>query len=353
MQNECYCVTRNHAPLEKLVREVPRLKGDEVLVRVMGSGVCHSDIHLWEGKYDLGDGEQMNLADRGVELPLTMGHEIAGEVVQAGPDARDVPLGMKCLVYPWLGCGDCDTCAMDRENLCPNTPRSIGVFTPGGYAQYVVVPRAKYCLDIGDLDPTRVAPLACSGVTTYSALKKFGNAIKDKPVVIMGAGGLGHMALSVVRALGGRGAVFVDLDETKRRAVMEAGALAAIDGGAPDAADQVRAATGGGASLVLDLVGATSTIALGFDAGIKGVKVIVVGLYGGEVKLPSVYFPLRAMAIEGSYVGNLNELRELLDLVKRGSLDLIPVSTRKLEDANAALMDLKDGKVVGRVVLTP
>ena len=97
----------------------------------------------------------------------------------------------------------------------------------------MLAPRAKYCIDIGGLDPAEAAPLACSGVTTYSALRKFGPAIADAPVVIMGAGGLGHMALSILRAMGGKGAVLVDIDEAKREEAIKAGALAAIDGGAP------------------------------------------------------------------------------------------------------------------------
>ena len=353
MPNHCYCVTKHGAPLEHMEMDVPEPKGDQVLIRMTGAGVCHSDIHLWEGKYDLGSGEQMTLSDRGITLPLTMGHEITGEVVKTGSDVTGLEAGTNCVVYPWLGCGECPTCQRDEENYCPNAARSLGVFLPGGYAQYVLVPRSKYCVDIANLDPAEVAPLACSGVTTYSALKKFGDKIKQEPVVIIGAGGLGHMALAVLKAMGGKGAVFVDLDAAKRDAVVEAGALTAIDGGAADAADQIKKATNGGAHMVLDLVGSGTTIGLGIAGGTKGVQVVVVGLYGGEIKMPSVYFPLRAMAIRGSYVGNLGELRELVGLVQSGKLKPVQVTRRKLEEANAALMDLKNGKVIGRVVLIP
>ena len=211
----------------------------------------------------------------------------------------------------------------------------------------------RIALHIGDLDPAEAAPLACSGVTTYSALKKFGDKIKNEPVVIIGAGGLGHMALAMLQALGGRGAVFVDLDPAKRKAAMDSGAMGAIDGGAEDAARQIRGATEGGAHMVLDLVGSGETIGLGLAGGTKGVQVVVVGLYGGEISVPSVYFPLRAMAIRGSYVGDLKELRELVTLAKNGALKPVQVTRRKLEEANAALMDLKDGNVIGRVVLVP
>jgi len=317
------------------------------------AGVCHSDIHIWEGVYDLGSGNRMTLKDRGVTLPLTMGHEISGEVVKVGPDAKSVAPGLACVVYPWLGCGECVTCRRGEENLCAVKARAMGVFMPGGYAEYVLVPHERYCVGLGKLDPAEAAPLACSGVTTYSALKKFGAKIKDEPVVIMGAGGLGHMALTVLRAIGGKGAIIVDIDAAKREAALAAGALAAIDGAAADAAQQIGKATGGGATSVLDLVGSAATINLGIASLKKGGELVVVGLYGGELKLPIVYLPLRGMGLRGSYVGSLPELKELVALAEKGTLKPIKVSRRKLAEASNALSDLKAGKVVGRVVLVP
>ena len=243
MQHTCYCVTAHNQPLERMDVTTPEPKGAEVLIRMTGAGVCHSDIHLWEGVYDLGAGNKMTLKDRGVTLPLTMGHEISGEVVKAGPEAK-IAAGTSCVVYPWLGCGECPTCKRGDENLCTIKTRSMGVFSAGGYAEFVLVPHERYCVALGKLDPAEAAPLACSGVTTYSALKKFGPKIKDEPVVIMGGGGLGHMALTVLRAMQGKGAIVVDIDAEKRKAALEAGALAAIDGAAADAAKQIMEAAG-------------------------------------------------------------------------------------------------------------
>lgn len=353
MTHACYCVTEHNAPLQRMDCVTPEPKGAEVLVRMTAAGVCHSDIHIWEGVYDLGSGNKMTLKDRGVALPLTMGHEISGEVVKAGPDAKAVMTGMSCVVYPWLGCGECSTCKRGEENLCAVKTQSMGVFVPGGYAEYVLVPHERYCVGLGKLDPAESAPLACSGVTTYSALKKFGTKIKEEAVVVMGAGGLGHMALTVLRAMGGKGAIVVDIDEAKRKAAMEAGALAAIDGAASDASQQIIKATGGGACCVLDLVGSSSTINLAVSSIKKGGEIVLVGLYGGELKLPLVYFPLRGMGIRGSYVGSLPELKELVALAQKGTLKPIKVTRRKLQDASAALRDLKAGKVVGRIVLVP
>jgi D-arabinose 1-dehydrogenase-like Zn-dependent alcohol dehydrogenase len=353
MTHACYCVTKHNAPLERMDCPTPEPKGAEVLIRMTAAGVCHSDIHIWEGVYDLGSGNKMTLKDRGVVLPLTMGHEISGEVVEAGPDAKGVKPGMSCVVYPWLGCGECPTCKRGEENLCAVKARAMGVFMPGGYAEYVLVPHERYCIQLDKLDPAESAPLACSGVTTYSAFKKFGSKIKDEPVVIMGAGGLGHMALSVLRAMGGKGAVVVDIDAEKRKAAVEAGAVAAIDGAASDASEQIIKATGGGAACVLDLVGASATVGLGIASIKKGGEIVVVGLYGGELKLPIVYLPLRGMGLRGSYVGSLPELKELVALAQKGTLKPIKVTRRKLPEASAALADLKAGKVVGRVVLVP
>ena len=348
----CYCLTNHHGPLELREGPVPEPMDGEVLVRVTGAGVCHSDLHIWEGFYDLGGGKKISLKDRGIALPMTLGHEIAGEIVKAGPNAKGAKLGTSVVVYPWIGCGTCAGCKSGDENICLKA-RSIGVFRDGGYARYVIVPDAKYCIDIAGLDPAEAAPLACSGVTTYSALKKFGPRIQHEPVVIMGAGGLGHMALKILGAMGGQGAIMVDIDKAKRDAAVAAGALKAIDGSADDAAKQIMDATGGGARMILDLVGAASTVNLGLAAATRGTEIVVVGLYGGEINVSVPLFPLRPLAIRGSYVGNLAELVEIVALAKTGKLKLVPVTRRPLDDANAALMDLKNGKVIGRVVLVP
>jgi propanol-preferring alcohol dehydrogenase len=352
MSQRCYCLTAHHQPLEQRDGPLPTPKGREVLVRVTGSGVCHSDIHIWEGYYELGGGKKIELKDRGISLPLTLGHEIAGEIVAAGPNADTSRIGASVVVYPWIGCGNCPACHSGEENICLK-PRSLGVFQSGGYARYVVVPDGKYCIDISGLDPAETAPLACSGVTTLSAIKKFGPRIKGEPVVVMGAGGLGHMAMKVLKALDAKGAIMVDIDQGKRDAAIAAGALKAIDGSAPDAAQQIIAATGGGARMVLDLVGAPSTVKLAIAAATRGTEIIVVGLYGGEVTVSVPLLPLRPIGLRGSYVGTLADLTELIALVRSGKLEPVKVSRRPLDDANSALMDLKAGKVVGRVVLVP
>ena len=347
-----YDVCECGAPLRLMERPTPKPAGTEVLLKVIAAGVCHSDLHIWEGFYDIGGGKRLKLSDRGVKLPLTMGHENVGEVVAVGPDATGVKIGDRRLVHPWLGCGECAVCRRGDEQLC-RTPFSIGVFRAGGYADHLLVPHPRYLFDIGNIPPERAAPLACSGITTYGALKKVGPLLQEEPVVIIGAGGLGLMCLALHRAMGGKGAIVVDIDPVKREAALKAGAQAVIDGGAADAAKQIIEATKGGAWAVIDLVGASRTVQLALDSIVKGGKLIIVGLFGGDITVPTPSFPLRAMSIQGSYVGSLPEMAELLDLVRRKGVPDLPIGTRPLAAVNEALNELKAGKVIGRLVLTP
>ena len=139
-------------------------------MEVTHCGVCHSDLHIWEGYYDIGGGKQMSLKDRGVVLPLAMGHEIVGRVAKLGPDATGVAVGDVRIVYPWLGCGQCDRCRAEEDNMCTVASRSLGVYQNGGYGTHVVAPHPRHLIDPGTLDPAVAATYACSGVTVYSAV---------------------------------------------------------------------------------------------------------------------------------------------------------------------------------------
>jgi alcohol dehydrogenase, propanol-preferring len=346
--NVCQC----GAPLELHEQATPEPSGTEVLLRVTVAGVCHSDLHFWEGTYDLGGGKQLKLIERGMSLPLTMGHETVGDVVAFGPDAKGVKVGDQRLAFPWIGCGQCSVCLRGDEQLCLK-PQFLGVFRPGGYSEYLLVPHPRYLVDIGNIAPEQAAPLACAGITAYGALRKLGGLVQTEATVMIGAGGVGLMGLAIHKLLGGRGAIVVDNNPAKREHAKAAGALAVVDPDAPDAVQQITAAAGGAVWAVVDFVGAAQTVQLGISALTKGGKLIVVGLFGGEITLPTLFLPAKAMTLQGSYTGSLAELRELIDLVRSGSMPLIPVRRRPLHEAFSALMDLKDGKVIGRTVLTP
>jgi D-arabinose 1-dehydrogenase-like Zn-dependent alcohol dehydrogenase len=340
-------------PLQLNEAPTPEPVGSQILLKVLAAGVCHSDLHLADGYFDLGGGKRMSLQDRGMKLPVTLGHENVGQVVAVGPDVKGITIGKTYLAHPWIGCGACVVCKRGDENLC-RAMKSLGVFSNGGYATHIMIPHSRYLFDIGDLPPDRAAPLACSGVTTFGALKKV-PTLTAGPTVIIGAGGLGLMCLALHKAMGGHSAIVVDIDPAKRDAAKKAGAVAVIDGKAADAVAQIMKLTdsGAGAWAVIDLVGSSASARLGYDSLIKGGKYIIVGLYGGDLTVSLPPIPMRALTIQGSYVGSLPEMRELINLVKRTGLPNVPVSTRPLEDVNKVMDQLRAGKVTGRVVLTP
>jgi alcohol dehydrogenase, propanol-preferring len=338
-------------PLE--VEELPMREpyGSEVLLQVVAAGVCHSDLHLIEGGYDLGHGKRLLVQQRGVSLPVTLGHEVVGRVTAAGAEANGIECGREYLVYPWIGCGMCKLCAAGDENLCAK-PRSLGIYRDGGYAEYLLVPHPRYLLDLEGLDPLSAAPYACSGLTAFSALKKVGPAIRDEPLVIIGAGGLGLMSLGLLRALGGFGAVVVDISEDKRAEALRAGALSVVDGKAPDAVNQITIAANRSPRVVIDFVGSEDTAALAFDCAPKGGKIICVGLFGGAAPWSLPMIPMKAITIQGNYTGNLAELKELVELVRLKGVPRIPITRAPLDQANQILEKLRLGKISGRAVLT-
>ena len=351
MKMRSFQVCQCGAPLQMNEAETPKPQGTQVLLKMLAAGVCHSDLHIWDSYYEIGGGKKLMLADRGIKLPLTMGHENVGEVVAVGPNAKDVKAGDVLLVNPWMGCGTCKVCQRGDENLCLK-PQNVGVFSQGGYATHMLVPSHRHLFDIGNLSPTDAAPLACSGVTAFSALKKI-PTLQDEAVVIIGAGGVGLMGVTLAKKMGAKDVIIVDIDAGKRDAALKAGATQAVDGGAADAAAQIQKATGGGAWGVIDFVGSGATVNLAVASIIKGGTIVVVGLYGGDITVPTPYLPLRAMTLRGSYVGSQSDMAELIDLVKRTGMPPVPIKTRPLEAVNDTLNDLRAGKIVGRVVLTP
>jgi propanol-preferring alcohol dehydrogenase len=340
------------APLRLFEAPNPKPQGTEVLLKVLAAGVCHSDLHFWDGFYDLGHGKKLMLADRGVKLPLTMGHECVGQVLAVGPRARGVKIGAKRLIYPWVGCGTCAVCKRGEEQLC-TAPRFLGVYRPGGYADHIMVPHPRYLVDYGKIPADQAAPLACSGLTAYGALKKLGDLVKREPVVIIGAGGLGLVCVSILKAMKGKGAIVLDIDPAKRAAAKKAGVIAEIDPHSAEPVKQIQAAVKGPVWAAIDFVGLYETAQLAIDSFTKGGKLVVVGLFGGDITLSLPLIPIRAMTVQGSYTGSLKELNELLKILRKAPLPYVPTAARPLDGATGALDDLKAGKVIGRLVLTP
>ena len=341
-------VTEWGKPLQQAIRDTPVPSGTEVLVKLKYCGVCHSDVHIRDGYFDLGGGRKFHMSDRGMKPPVTMGHEPLGTVVSAGPDAGEVPIGADRLVYPWTGCGRCARCTEGMDNWCM-APRYLGIQRSGGYAEYMLVPHPRYLVDVQGLDPVYAPVLACSGLTTYSAVSKLMPCKPDDWILVLGAGGLGLMAVAILNAMGHRNIAVADIDAGKFEAARAMGAALCLDPTQDGAAAKLTGLDGGVWGAV-DLVGSTATAQLAHSVLRKGGRYVISGLYGGELALSLVPLAQRALTLQGSYVGSLAELHAVVELARSGRLRQIPTATCRLEEVSEVLDRLKAGTVVGRVV---
>jgi D-arabinose 1-dehydrogenase-like Zn-dependent alcohol dehydrogenase len=346
-------ITEFGKPLQDIETPTPAPTGTEVLLKVHNAGVCHSDVHIHDGYFDLGGGNKLPMAN--IKLPHTLGHEIEGEVVAIGPDAKGVKVGQRYAAFPWIGCGKCASCLRGEENICVGGPRQLGCNNgcPGGYATHVMVPHPRYLIDYGNVDPALGAAYMCSGVTAFAAMKKIGKLGPEDQVLVLGVGGVGMMGVQFAKALFGKGPLAADIDEGRLEAAKKAGASAVYNTLKPDAAKQLVADTKGGAYAVVDFVGSEKTFAFASQSVRRGGKIIIVGLFGGAMQMPLPMFPFRTISVGGSMVGSLDDTREMMELVRAGKVDPIPYQKRPLSQANATLDDLRAGKITGRVILTP
>lgn len=328
-------------------------QGETVIVDVSHCGVCHTDTHLREGGYHMGSAGFMRLVDRGLKYPIVMGHEIAGVVSAIGPDVTGLAVGDRVVVFPWLGCGKCPTCRAGDENKCPVGAQALGVARHGGYAEQVVVPSARYCVPLGDLDPAWGATLACSGVTAYAAVRQAQPLEPEQSVVVIGAGGVGLMAVASLAALGHRNICVIDRSDTNFKAAREMGARHTVVTGDDTRAEDVIKASGEPAAAVLDFVNAGSTAQLAFGLLAKGGVMVQVGLFGGEFTISTVGLALQQKRVIGSYVGRLDDLKAVMDLAREGRLPKPPIDQREftLEQLIATLDGLAAGQSRGRTVL--
>jgi len=340
-------------PLQVQDVQTPKPKDSQILVKVQSVGVCHSDVHVWEGYYEGISGQQLKTTDRGVKYPLTPGHEIAGIVDSLGEQVEGFSKYEKVLVYPWVGEGMCPACKIGQENLC-DKPRSLGIYSDGGYAEYVLVPNFKYLVKIGDdMDTDTSAPLACAGLTSYGAIKN-ANLKPDENVVIVGTGGLGLMAIQLAKAVTGARIIAMDIDDKKLEVAKKEGADIIVNSKKEDPVKAIMELTGKlGADAVIDFVNATKTVETDMQFLRRRAKLLLVGLFGGELKLSLVTMPTRAYKIIGSYTGSLEDMVELVSLAKRGVIKQVVSKRFKLNQAGEALQMVKDGKIVGRGVINP
>ena len=341
-------LTAYGAPLCETVADVPQPQGSAVLVRIERCGVCHSDLHMQDGYFALGGDKKLDVR-AGRTLPFTLGHEIAGTVEGAGPDA-DTKSGARVAVFPWIGCGQCAACKVGDENIC-TAPRHLGVTVDGGFATYVLVLHPRYLIDYAPLPAGYAAALMCSGLTAYAALKRLADRAARAPLLLIGLGGVGLMGLALARAMYGTAPFVADTDPKKREAALAAGAAEVFDPSDPTARKALLKASGG-IYAACDFAG--SDASLNFATGVlaKGGKAVVTGLIGGAYSTAVAMFPLKAMTIEGTTTGTLAEARELIELVRARKIAPPPLTERPLAQASATLDDLRAGRIVGRVVLT-
>jgi propanol-preferring alcohol dehydrogenase len=326
--------------------EIPEPGAGQVLIRVAGAGACHSDLHVMEWPAEAVPGE----------LPFTLGHENAGYVASLGAGVHGLEVGEPVAVYgPW-GCGRCRPCRESKENYCERQAE-LGAFggglgLDGGMAEYMLVPAARLLIPLEGLDPVEAAPLTDAGLTPYHAIKRsLHRLVPGSSVVVIGVGGLGHMGVQILKALSAARVIAVDLDAAKLRLAAEVGADETIRAGVEAGAEIHELTHGIGAQLVLDFVGAESTMELAARVVRTDGEITIVGLAGGSLPVGFGQVPWEA-PVSIPYWGSAVELLEVLALAREGKIKP-HVERFPLERAHEAYERMRAGTLAGRAVIVP
>jgi D-arabinose 1-dehydrogenase-like Zn-dependent alcohol dehydrogenase len=347
---KAYRVQQFGKPMAEEVLPDPTPVEKQVIVKVHACGLCRSDLHFQEGHLNLGGGAHLPLQAVGANLPLTLGHEIYGHILDYGPEAglTEDDRGRPVIVYPWIGCGECEACRNGLDNAC-SAPQNLGLQRPGGFGEKVVVRDPRFLVDAQGVDPSAGGIYACAGLTSYSALKKVPN--RTGWTAIIGMGGVGLMGLAVAKGIGFEKVLAIDInDERLTLAETEYGADLVANSRNADITSAILKKTGG-INAVVDFVGSEQTSALALGLLSRGGTYVNVGLFGGELRIPLAALTLRQLAIHGSFVGTLTEMRELIDYVRAGKIKPIPIATAPIGSLNDRLAELLAGKIQGRQVL--
>lgn len=323
---------------------VPEPGPGEVLVRVAGAGLCHSDLHLmhWPA------------GSLPYELPFTLGHEVSGSVAALGPGVDGLELGESILVYgPW-GCGGCRACSIGAEHLCERarSGRGAGLGRDGGLAEYMVVPSPRLTVPLNGLDPVAAAPLADAGLTPYHAIRRALELLgPGTSAIVIGVGGLGHVAVQLLKALSPARVVAVDRRDEALELAAHAGADMVLPATGLEPRALRRAAGGRGAALVVDCVGSDETLALAAGSVSAGGHVSLLGLAGGTFPMRFGDVPLETSVIFSNW-GTRAELAEVVALARDGAIG-IDVERVPLASVPAAYERLAAGASRGRLVAVP
>ena len=323
--------------------ETPPLRHGDILVKIAGSGLCHSDLRILNGQED-------PRALFGATLPLTLGHENAGYVEQVGSGVEGFTPGDPVAVYGGWGCGRCWICRAGEEQQCDLT-RWVGVGCDGGYAQYLRVPASRHLIKLSGLDPLEAAPLVDAGLSPYRAIKKTLPLLSPGyALVIVGVGGLGHLAVQIAKAIAPAAVVIaVDIVDEKSQLASELGAQHAVDGRGDAVSEIMRLTQGEGARAVIDLVGSDSTLRMVTAIVGRGGLIVLTGGAGGRLEYS---WSFAAASITSTAWGSPSELEEVLALAESG---MIRPRTRRLplDEINEAFGLLESGALLGRGVVTP
>jgi NAD+-dependent secondary alcohol dehydrogenase Adh1 len=331
-----------HQPLELVDQPEPEpVAARDVVVRVGGAGVCATDLHAIDGLME----------PAGLRPPVVLGHENAGWVHAVGDDVTAASVGDAVLVYPAYSCGLCVACRRGQEMLCERH-QFTGLTRDGGFADFVLVDERSLVPLPPGVEPVDVAPHADAGITAYHAVKKLlPRLVPGTNSVVIGVGGVGHIALQLLRVLGGGAVIAIDTDERRRELAKELGADEIL-GAEGDVTAVVHEATNGaGADVVLDFVATDATHAAGLEMLARRGLYSTVG-YGGLLSVPSIALVVGETAIAGNLVGSWIDLWELLQLHGRGDVTL-RTETHSLVDVNDVLDRLRQGEITGRAVLVP
>jgi propanol-preferring alcohol dehydrogenase len=348
--DETMLSARIHEYQKPLVLEkVPRARGEEVIVRVGGAGLCHSDLHLISGDWK----DAIPLS-----LPKTPGHEVAGFVEEIGDL---VPKGVierndLVAVFGGWGCGSCLMCKRGDEQMCPLAKWPGLSQYDGGYSQYIAVPSYRFLLKVEGttLKPEEVAPLTDAGLTPYRAIKRFRHlAVPGTAVAVVGIGGLGSYGVQYARMLAPNSTLIaIDRNKKKLEFAKTLGAEHAILLSESTRKEVMEITHGRGIEIILDCVGAENTTSASIPLLAKGGALVVVGLFGTQIRVPLLPAVINEFQVSGSLWGNYNELREVIELAKQGKVKHA-IQRFPLEDINHAIDLLRDGQITARGVITP
>lgn len=334
---------------EPVLEEIPRPEPGpgEVLVKVAAAGACHSDIHLME----------MPPGAFNFPLPFTLGHEIAGTVEAIGEGVSHLESGEAVAVHGAYGCLRCRPCREGRENYCDQIAglreaAGLGLGFDGGMAEYVLVRSPRYLVPIGDLDPAIAAPLTDAGTTPYHAIRRsLDLLIPGSSAVVIGVGGLGHLAVQILKALAPVTVIAVDVSTEKLENARLLGADYVVEAGT-SASAEIKKITGDlGAELVLDFVGNNETMLLGAQVARRLGHLTIVGLAVGFLNYSVVTVPIEC-SVASTFWGSIVDTVDVIDLARAGKIS-VEVEKFPLERAMEAYQKMKEGALRGRAVITP